>query len=122
MIRRPPRSTRTDTLLPYTTLVRSWLRHREDRQWQLPTPKKTDPPKARSPARRPVCLRRSGAALCRSRRRSRRPCRARRSEEHTSELKSLMRISFAVFCWKNKNKNKQLTHQLYYHTQHINKY
>src|SRR3546814_18300657 len=71
MIRRPPRSTRTDTLFPYTTLFRS----------------------------------RDG--LCRRRRHHRQEYRRRlprrqRSEEHTSELQSLMRISYAVFCLKKK--------------------
>src|SRR3546814_8569453 len=74
MIRRPPRSTRTDTLFPYTTLFRS------HRPFQC-----------------------GGAAQ---------PCRqctpgqARRSEEHTSELQSLMRISYDVFCLKKKKKKR----------------
>src|SRR3546814_6753138 len=76
MVRRPPRSTRTDTLFPYTTLFRS-KRPRSPR------------PCASRPFRR--------AAECRARR-----DRARRSEEHTSELQSLMRISYAVFCLKKK--------------------
>src|SRR3546814_2178757 len=78
MIRRPPRSTRTDTLFPYTTLFRSHSRpaeqrlaphagdHRDHRRWPSVVP--------------------------------------RRSEEHTSELQSLMRISYAVFCLKKKKK------------------
>src|SRR3546814_11361235 len=104
MIRRPPRSTRTDTLFPYTTLFRSAVR----------------------PARR------SGKPCARHRRRHRRRLRDEvrdlqrgaadalrieadrpagqmdeqpvrgRSEEHTSELQSLMRISYAVFCLKKK--------------------
>src|SRR3546814_2363267 len=91
MIRRPPRSTRTDTLFPYTTLFRS-----------------------RSAALLAVmtleagCARATGASAAR-------PATARarriivvllpiRSEEHTSELQSLMRISYAVFCLKKKNK------------------
>src|SRR3546814_4785123 len=73
MIRRPPRSTRTDTLFPYTTLFRS------DR---------------RAPAVAPASCARCATF---------RGCgRARRSEEHTSELQSLMRISYAVFCLKKK--------------------
>src|SRR3546814_5109261 len=69
MIRRPPRSTRTDTLFPYTTLFRS------------PSGRRS------SPSRRGT------------RRRSRGGLRDRaRSEEHTSELQSLMRNSYAVFC------------------------
>src|SRR3546814_8121562 len=77
-IRRPPRSTRTDTLFPYTTLFRS---HR-------PSP-------PRSP-RRDRCCENSEAP--------RSPRHPERSEEHTSELQSLMRISYAVFCLKKKNK------------------
>src|SRR3546814_8739899 len=94
MIRRPPRSTRTDTLFPYTTLFRSragrvvgecgpgddfagWLR---------------------------VFLHRTGDRRC-----------VPRSEEHTSELQSLMRISYAVFCLKKKTKtnkcNSHSTHK-----------
>src|SRR3546814_4739708 len=90
MIRRPPRSTRTDTLFPYTTLFRS----------------------SRAPLRRPTPCRGSSythapdrgtsrPAPLRCPRATSRPCR--RSEEHTSELQSLMRISYAVFCLKKKN-------------------
>src|SRR3546814_1782550 len=86
MIRRPPRSTRTDTLFPYTTLFRSGFRaarfHRARR--------------ARSRGRNG----RGGAAPDRSRRGD--WWRRSRSEEHTSELQSLMRISYAVFCLKKK--------------------
>src|SRR3546814_3136281 len=121
MIRRPPRSTRTDTLFPYTTLFRSTLRHGK---------------KARKQAQHGSC--RAGRLLrityayyvlreaCR-RKRWRMPrwsielISARssvrntvslstglRSEEHTSELQSLMRISYAVFCLKKKkNKHKR---------------
>src|SRR3546814_8304382 len=104
MIRRPPRSTRTDTLFPYTTLFRNVQYH-----YFSPT---------------------SGFTTCRRNRRivgcaAARPCAAkasrlsqgngwrnpshrcwrhilRRSEEHTSELQSLIRISYAVFCLKKK--------------------
>src|SRR3546814_2440597 len=97
MIRRPPRSTRTDTLFPYTTLFRSRaitatgvlarpLKHGSEWGFQRLTGGKTvvvcdvgPPPPAR--------LSRTGHA---------------RSEEHTSELQSLMRISYAVFCLKKK--------------------
>src|SRR3546814_15765051 len=91
MIRRPPSSTRTDTLFPYTTLFRS-LGH-----------------PARVARRARLLARRRGGARLRARRRdgARRACRAAaaatgRSEEHTSELQSLMRISYAVFCLKKK--------------------
>src|SRR6056297_3712103 len=79
MIRRPPRSTRTDTLFPYTTLFRL-----DDR------------------------------LVCRRRRDDRAEvcvvlgqCGVERSEAHTSELQSLRRISYAVFCLKKKKKKKK---------------
>src|SRR3546814_4646435 len=78
MIRRPPRSTRTDTLFPYTTLFRSAAFRA---QLSLPVPRSH----------------RAGTLLS--------PPRAVRSEEHTSELQSLMRISYAVFCLKKKKKS-----------------
>src|SRR3546814_1982992 len=87
MIRRPPRSTRTDTLFPYTTLFRS------------ADGKAVHGGGARP---RPGALR-PGARL---------PGRAiehQRSEEHTSELQSLMRISYAVFCLKKTNNNNNDT-------------
>src|SRR3546814_1070412 len=77
MIRRPPRSTLTDTLFPYTTLFRS----RAGRSGSVP---------------------RQRGQLLRHRRRV--ACRWRRSEEHTSELQSLMRTSYAVFCLKKTKK------------------
>src|SRR3546814_2536593 len=84
MIRRPPRSTRTDTRFPYTTLFRS-------RSSQRPL---AGPPRPRPHA----------STYARQRRKvSRRLLRRDpRSEEHTSELQSLMRTSYAVFCPKNK--------------------
>src|SRR3546814_7602511 len=117
MIRLPPRSTRTDTLFPYTTLFRS------DRRAVVQS----------------VCLRRdrfrrplvggtdvAGCALVRHRQPRPRPVRAHalrrpdfavgrggvnrsviRSEEHTYELQSLMRISYSVLCWPNKSMNSQ---------------
>src|SRR3546814_2947217 len=82
MIRRPPRSTRTDTLFPYTTLFRS--------------------------PDRPSHVRHGGRGGDDGGGRGiRRGCG--RSEEHTSELQSLMRISYAVFCLKKKTKTKQRT-------------
>src|SRR3546814_9370971 len=85
MIRRPPRSTRTDTLFPYTTLFRSALAARGH------------------PARRPLVqqARPVRQARLRGARRFH-----RRSEEHTSELQSLMRSSYAVFCLKKKTNYK----------------
>src|SRR3546814_9464478 len=96
MIRRPPRSTRTDTLFPYTTLFRSHQRFGEME------------PGGRRGHRAVVARvhRLIIGAVCRLRRRIR-LARAldvgrERSEEHTSELQSLMRISYAVFCLKKK--------------------
>src|SRR3546814_7071636 len=118
MIRRPPRSTRTDTLFPYTTLFRScdtfacnelWRsevfgeqivgakqngRHRrtnrgapaDDPRIRGPHPQRARPFRGRPPRLR----------------HGRRPPR---SEEHTSELQSLMRISYAVFCLKKHKKH-----------------
>src|SRR3546814_2673527 len=101
MIRRPPRSTRTDTLFPYTTLFRSLgaLRRRRHRLGGL----LLLVPLARGAQHFIffVFVRgRSRLALVHH----------IRSEEHTSELQSLMRISYAVFCLKKKKKIQQLTH------------
>src|SRR3546814_2050721 len=96
MLRRPPRSTRTDTLFPYTTLCRSAWPARFLCAWQSRQAHGAAPPPF-SPAFRPVAARK-------------RPRHAARSEEHTSELPSLMRISYAVFCLKKNNHNK-LIHQ-----------
>src|SRR3546814_3043649 len=82
MIRRPPRSTRTDTLFPYTTLFRS--RHQVG---------------DRDGGGRQCLRSQSGAGRS----------QALRSEEHTSELQSLMRISYAVFCLTKKNGTKKDT-------------
>src|SRR3546814_1742023 len=104
MIRRPPRSTRTDTLFPYTPLFRSSLatgsaciaRHR------IPTVKPPSTPLSAwwsdtSPTSEPKTLFLSQAAVSG-------PFSGQfRSEEHTSELQSLMRISYAVFCLKKKS-------------------
>src|SRR3546814_5826301 len=101
MIGRPPRSTRTATLFPYTTLFRSACRDRRPG-----SPRSRGPPPAR----------RRGGRRSRRRRRPRPaaaalggPCGPRRrSEEHTSELQSIMRISYAVFCLKKKKTHKNL--------------
>src|SRR3546814_18551188 len=94
MIRRPPRSTRTDTLFPYTTLFRSYssdvravcveMRQR----WRITLPSMS----AKTVFVLPTSIASSISPDL-------------RSEEHTSELQSLMRISYAVFCLKKK-KNK----------------
>src|SRR3546814_8728695 len=98
MIRRPPRSTRTDTLFPYTTLFRSVGMATPDDVAAAAT-KATAAQKdwaARPYTERAAVLRRAGQLFE----------QYARSEEHTSELQSLMRISYAVFCLKKKNKNK----------------
>src|SRR3546814_1740985 len=94
MIRRPPRSTRTDTLFPYTTLFRSSETSFGGGAslWRANWSTQGDPfahVAERSPAR----------AMTRG---------PARSEEHTSELQSLMRISYAVFCLKKKINNNRL--------------
>src|SRR3546814_2122863 len=92
MIRRPPRSTRTDTLFPYTTLFRS-------------------ADISSTSFRRIACESISNRFATRSERGGLAATRAAsasaRSEEHTSELQSLMRISYAVFCLKKKKNNSK---------------
>src|SRR3546814_1314551 len=88
MIRRPPRSTRTDTLFPYTTLFRS------KRSADIGLGVAAEAP-AIVDIGVPVEFRREGQAIPRQ-------AADIRSEEHTSELQSLMRISYAVFCLKKK--------------------
>src|SRR3546814_3556338 len=99
MIRRPPRSTRTDTLFPYTTLFRS-----------------ASAPRDRRHRERAPFSNRSGRAREKG-----------RSEEHTSELQSLMRISYAVFCLKKKtqintSKLRNTNNPYYQHNTHTNKH
>src|SRR3546814_9844039 len=104
MIRRPPRSTRTDTLFPYTTRFRSLARNR-NRHREADTETVVDGlvqyPRLLGIGRQlPAQFApREGAVGA-----LRIEQRGIRSEEHTSELQSLMRISYAVFCLK-KNKN-----------------
>src|SRR3546814_6996725 len=106
MIRRPPRSTRTDTLFPYPTLFRSQapVAHRVEHALVAGSAGKPDTAAvAHHPLNRP------------ERRVDRKPIVAQRqhrarSEEHTSELQSLMRISYAVFCLKKKKKKQENTH------------
>src|SRR3546814_1225161 len=93
MIRRPPRSTRTDTLFPYTTLFRSQL--------FLGRYSGVGPAVAAARAGYPDHLVDDRAY---GRQRDA-PFHELRSEEHTSELQSLMRISYAVFCLKKKQKH-----------------
>src|SRR3546814_2233933 len=122
-IRRPPISTRTDTRVPDTTLFRSTGRTRCDvaAGGAIGTRRDRDghlSGQSRGRARRTADRQRAGcegdaARPQRDRQRQartrnlRRRCEMRRSEEHTSELQSLMRISYAVFCLKKKNKQKK---------------
>src|SRR3546814_7114277 len=93
MIRRPPRSTRTDTLFPYTTLFRSpdhknfSADQKHQRRISFASRADRDPTGSKRVQDRGNCLH-------------------ARSEEHTSELQSLMRISYAVFCLKKKKKTQ----------------
>src|SRR3546814_2816141 len=117
MIRRPPRSTRTDTLFPYTTLFRSLITT-------------TTLPKGATAMTAIFQVQDVHCASCAKRittaiqavqpdadvqvevatgRVTVQPARDARSEEHTSELQSLMRISYAVFCLKKKKNNKYIT-------------
>src|SRR3546814_2604207 len=93
MIRRPPRSTRTDTLFPYTTLFRSI----------------------------PVLIVLAGVLLFASARRrdTGEVIGALRSEEHTSELQSLMRISYAVFCLQKNTDNIHRATRPTAHAKHL---
>src|SRR3546814_8439466 len=104
MIRRPPRSTRTDTLFPYTTLFRSPAGdYAAVQPAQLPNfqaDQAVDPQYEAGG---------DGSLHTYSRRWHER----RRSEEHTSELQSLMRISYAVFCLKKKKTNTNITDKSY---------
>src|SRR3546814_3298546 len=97
-IRRPPRSTRTDTLFPYTTLFRSIDAEPDSitfqRRGACPTAAQVLRAFVRLVPGRAVKDRRCGQRTSTSGK--------ERSEEHTSELQSLMRISYAVFCLKKK--------------------
>src|SRR3546814_9821015 len=96
MRRRPPRSTRTDTLFPYTTLFRSILQHADNETHA-------------HDLHGHVIGNSEQAASQRDQQQ-----RSARSEEHTSELQSLMRISYAVFCLKKKTIH--LSTQIYHIT------
>src|SRR3546814_5508588 len=105
MIRRPPRSTRTDTLFPYTTLFRSLHPNLAAMTLDPRIAAVTDRIRARSRRSRAAYLAGIEAAHQQGPNRS----RLSRSEEHTSELQSLMRISYAVFCLKKKTIYYRLT-------------
>src|SRR3546814_7304249 len=100
MIRRPPRSTRTDTLFPYTTLFRSKTKTYDEltpAEIQAEIPKFTREMKRLFEKRIRELSAYYGARM------------DSRSEEHTSELQSLMRISYAVFCLKKKKQKTNST-------------
>src|SRR3546814_2267459 len=120
MIRRPPRATRTDTLFPYTTPFRS------DRGAETPPPRQRFRPGAEGRAREQSaeCHRENPARHLHLRHRPvgigqvepchrhtlrQRGAHPQRSEEHTSELQSLMRISSAVFCLKKTTNHSRIT-------------
>src|SRR3546814_6823248 len=107
MIRRPPGSTRTDTLFPYTTLFRSLSAQQQQRAMPALGPETTaafDRLQAEGGEGLIQCIGSFGQRLRTVRHALE---QVGRSEEHTSELQSLMRISYAVFCLKKKNQQKQ---------------
>src|SRR3546814_2366478 len=112
MIRRPPRSTRTDTLFPYTTLFRSCQQALARSQSCLRSNASTPSRRKSTATVSPSSARASASNVARSGGWGAAP--QERSEEHTSELQSLMRISYAVFCWKkkkHKTKTKKSTRE-----------
>src|SRR3546814_3424732 len=119
MLRRPPRSTRTDTLFPYTTLFRSDIIEPDGDHLRCPQPKARHHQQhcmiAQTMLRIVADPCEQGFDLLgrQEARKSRVPALGYRSEEHTSELQSLMRISYAVFCLKKKKKKQ---HSNYKHS------
>src|SRR3546814_1392499 len=120
MIRRPPRSTRTDTLFPYTTLFRSDFSSVPNETMGRPHDSRAEAAAERRVyANGPMAVSDESVSEVGARRYSSfviilpAGTDGYRSEEHTSELQSLMRISYAVFCLKKKNKNTtlQITNQ-----------
>src|SRR3546814_3168915 len=103
MIRRPPRSTRTDTLFPYTTLFRSDPSYSPRSLARLPCAGAQGGGSATAGALGMATAARTAAAIY---------FFMARSEEHTSELQSLMRISYAVFCLKKKKKKTHYNHSI----------
>src|SRR3546814_8727287 len=112
MILLPPRATRTDTIFPYTTLFRSLAAELSGRRFRLPARRHDQPDPqfrlAHADRRAGARPRHGGqSGLCAQAAQAAAQRAGARSEEHTSELQSLMRISYAVFCLKKK---KQKTH------------
>src|SRR3546814_6399923 len=122
MIRRPPRSTRTDTLFPYTTLFRSIaafatttsMRPKASAACAIAASTASDEVTSHGSASTasPYCCVRLASS---SEGRARQATRIPRSEEHTSELQSLMRISYAVFCLKKKKQREEPKYTIYKH-------
>src|SRR3546814_1712522 len=109
MIPRPPRSTRTDTLFPYTTLFRSpgstQLVSQRETARALPTPRVQEYPHVKG--------HRQWLEITNERKIIEKKSESfhnARSEEHTSELQSLMRISYAVFCLKKQKNHTEIHH------------
>src|SRR3546814_6573177 len=102
MIRRPPRSTRTDTLFPYTTLFRSAGPRAVETEGDADADDIVEPGLQRC-GHAEIIHGRADDDEVRRHQLGDQP--VARSEEHTSELQSLMRISYAVFCLKKKNRN-----------------
>src|SRR3546814_4740580 len=113
MIRRPPRSTRTDTLFPYTTLFRS-IKRFEDSPARSKKKRMFNHDSERNAARYGKHIHSTGCYFKKGKNET------QRSEEHTSELQSLMRNSYAVFCLKKKthksNKYTKLINEIFNNT------
>src|SRR3546814_8371233 len=112
MIRLPPRSTRTDTLFPYTTRFRSQCHGQVHQEDPVRRGVRVHPEQLLDALRHHIPVVRPGRpdSWRRHADRGRSPeARSTRSEEHTSELQSLMRISYAVFCLKKKTHKKNQT-------------
>src|SRR3546814_5697399 len=109
MIRLPPRSTRTDTLLPYTTLFRSGTSRAFDRALGRRSREGTHGRHVRRTKQTRLGLASLGPSHPHTLLNATSRSSTKRSEEHTSELQSLMRISYAIFCLKKKIQTHQLT-------------
>src|SRR3546814_6501634 len=119
MLRRPPRSTRTDTLFPYTTLFRSeLLSFTTNSKRYSPGPWICVTVSARVPFSATVHT--PSTSFSKRHSKVSPALWLPRSEEHTSELQSLMRISYAVFCLKKKTKIHITTYTVHVKT-HSNK-
>src|SRR3546814_1876315 len=115
MLRRPPRSTRTDTLFPYTTLFRSLPAVAAGAEGWCQLLSEPDAGSAYpSAAKIWIC---AAVLVMWS---SPRMIWVMRSEEHTSELQSLMRISYAVFCLYKKNNPRNITQPRIHYTDQTN--